>query len=314
MINLVVKDRKGKVLLPSLELDELTSTVSQINSKINQKFKHMYPSRQRLTFENKVLQKEDPISKFDFKNGDVIQLKDLGPQIGWTTVFLIEYFGPIFIHPLFYFFPNIFYPGYAEADYQKSNVQALALIMVVLHFLKREFETIFVHRFSSETMPYTNLPKNCFHYWVLGGFNLAYWIYKPNNAGYFKFIWTKLGFENGIDDQYLILATLIALWTFAQLSNYKTHCILRDLRPPGLKTRKIPQGYGFNLVSCPNYFFEMLGWFVISLMTNSLASYMFFFVGAAQMTDWAVKKHLRYKKDFKSEYPKNRKILFPFIF
>jgi len=32
-----------------------------------------------------------------------------GAQISWRTVFLVEYFGPILIHSLFYFFPEVFY-------------------------------------------------------------------------------------------------------------------------------------------------------------------------------------------------------------
>lgn len=39
-----------------------------------------------------------------------------------------------------------------------------------------------------------------------------------------------------------------------------THLNLRSLRPAGTRTRAIPKGYGFNLVSCPNYFFEMVSW------------------------------------------------------
>lgn len=46
---------------------------------------------------------------------------------------------------------------------------------------------------------------------------------------------------------------------------------LRGLRPPGTRTRAIPYGYGFSLVSCPNYFFEVMGWVVIAVMTNSIA-------------------------------------------
>lgn len=45
---------------------------------------------------------------------------------------------------------------------------------------------------------------------------------------------------------------------------------MRALRPPGTRTRGIPQGYGFNLVSFPNYFFETVGWVVISVMTGSV--------------------------------------------
>lgn len=64
----------------------------------------------------------------------------------------------------------------------------------------------------------------------------------------------------------------IDFFQFAELSNLKTHLILRSLRPEGTTKRAIPQGYGFNWVSCPNYFFETIAWFSISMMTGSLAS------------------------------------------
>ena len=57
---------------------------------------------------------------------------------------------------------------------------------------------------------------------------------------------------------------------FAEISNLHTHLTVRALRPPGTRTRGIPQGYGFNLVSFPNYFFETVGWVVISAMTGSV--------------------------------------------
>lgn len=41
----------------------------------------------------------------------------------------------------------------------------LGLALVLLHFIKREFETLFIHRFSNATMPIHRLPINCFHYW-----------------------------------------------------------------------------------------------------------------------------------------------------
>ena len=33
-------------------------------------------------------------------------------QIGYTTVFFWEYFGPLVTYSVFYFFPHVFYPSY----------------------------------------------------------------------------------------------------------------------------------------------------------------------------------------------------------
>ena len=58
---------------------------------------------------------------------------------------------------------------------------------------------------------------------------------------------------------------------FGQVSNLITHLNLRSLRPAGTKTRQIPRGYGFNLVSCPNYFFESIVWVAFTALTQDYA-------------------------------------------
>ncbi len=126
---------------------------------------------------------------------------------------------PILIHPLLYFFPQVFYPGYAAQE--KSPIQTLTLVLVVLHFIKREYETLFVHRFSNATMPFRNLPKNCFHYWILSGINLGYWIYVPGFQGgswdLFKLFPFVFG-EKGVSDNVYVMAGLIALWMVSRTS------------------------------------------------------------------------------------------------
>lgn len=161
-------------------------------------------------------------------------------------------------------------------------------------------------------MPLTNLPKNCFHYWVLGGILLAGPVYSP-------FYTPSLPHASSFTSQ----AIVTIVWIFAQISNYKTHMTLRNLRPQGSKVRKVPFGYGFNWVSCPNYTFEVLGWICVTLLTGSLFGKQFhllntlalFFTltGAVQMYFWAVKKHQRYKSEFGASYPPRRKILIPWI-
>lgn len=180
---------------------------------------------------------------------------------------------------------------------------------MVLHFLKREYETLFVHRFSAATMPAFNIFKNSAHYWILSGFNLAYFLYVPSNSSTFAWWWPK-----GLDPEInpAVLYGSIALWLFSEVSNYHTHVTLRNLRPAdGSTRRQIPKGYGFDLVTCPNYLFETLAWLAITILSGgNFAALMFLAVAAGQMALWAKKKEMRYRKEFGSAYRK-KSAMFP---
>lgn len=99
---------------------------------------------------------------------------------------------------------------------------------------------------------------------------------------------------------------------FGELSNLLTHLNLRSLRPAGTKTRQIPRGYGFDSVSCPNYWFETVSWAAFCALTLDPAAVLFTAVAAGQMAVWAVKKHKRYRKEFGDKYPR-RKVMVPFV-
>lgn len=101
---------------------------------------------------------------------------------------------------------------------------------------------------------------------------------------------------------------------YAELSNLITHLKLRALRPAGTRTRQIPQGYGFTLVSCGNYLYESLAWIAFTGMTLHWSAALFTAVSTGQMLIWAAKKHQRYKKEFGKAYPKGRKAMIPFLF
>lgn len=77
-----------------------------------------YPSRQRWTLPPKegarsgeVLPPSAPLADHGVADGGALVFKDLGPQIGYATVFFWEYLGPLLIYPLFYFLPALIYPG-----------------------------------------------------------------------------------------------------------------------------------------------------------------------------------------------------------
>jgi very-long-chain enoyl-CoA reductase len=47
-------------------------------------------------------------------------MEKTGPQISWRTVFLIEYGGPLVIHPLVYYLPKLFYGQAFEHSWMQT--------------------------------------------------------------------------------------------------------------------------------------------------------------------------------------------------
>lgn len=73
--------------------------------------KSLYPDRQALRLEprGKILKDDESLQILGLKNGSKLYVKDLGPQIGWKTVFLAEYAGPLFVYLWMYRRPWLFY-------------------------------------------------------------------------------------------------------------------------------------------------------------------------------------------------------------
>lgn len=227
----------------------------------------------------------------------------VGPQIAWRTVFIIEYLGPLLIPALFLFplRPYIYF-NFEQPLPEPSDAQLLVCGLLTLHFLKREFETIFVHRFSNATMPAFNIFKNSGHYWVLAGFNIAYWVFRPDAAA------------ATTEPNPALLYAGLGLFVFSELANLNAHLVLRDLRRPGTTERGIPSGFGFSLVTCPNYMFEVIAWLGVYLVSGLSWSVLFFIaVGGGQMASWAWKKERRYRKEFGDKYKRKSSAMIPGI-
>jgi hypothetical protein len=52
-----------------------------------------YVSRQKLSLrgDNKALKDEDTLADLKIGDGAELAIKDLGPQVSWTTTFIVEY-------------------------------------------------------------------------------------------------------------------------------------------------------------------------------------------------------------------------------
>ncbi|KAF3922930.1 hypothetical protein ABW20_dc0101179 [Dactylellina cionopaga] len=266
-------------------------------------------SRLRITKSDSSHLKPSPTTTVDASNiWDQSQLfvKDLGVQVDWQTTFLLEYLGPLLFHPLFLLLRKQIYAVYPPIWQWSPSVlttpvtqtQLILCSMITLHFLKRELETLFIHRFSTATMPVMVVVRNTAYYWAEGGFLLAYFLYMPTKK----------------ETPPHFLYPGIAIWIFAQISNFKTHLTLRDLRRPGSRDRGIPIGYGFNLVTCPNYMFEILGWFAVTMITGwQIPAIAFWLTGVWIQRLWAKQKERRYRKEFGDKYKKKKWAIIPFL-
>jgi hypothetical protein len=94
--------------------------------------------------------------------------------------------------------------------------------------------------------------------------------------------------------------------------NLKADQILLDLRGPGETGYKVPRGWLYEYVTCPNYLGEILEWLGFALATWSLAGLAFALYTAANLGPRALANHRWYRERF-PDYPKRRKALFPFL-
>lgn len=137
---------------------------------------------------------------------NILNVKNLGKQIRWEKVFYLEYLGPIIILPLFYLL------GKKESY---TEIQTVALVMGVLHYLKREYETAFVHVFSRESMPFKRLFINSLHYWVFFAlFNSIELFFFPSGHTLSK----------------NTIAIIVGLWAAFEFLNFKCHKVLGNFR------------------------------------------------------------------------------------
>src|SRR5262245_53390819 len=122
-----------------------------------------------------------------------------------------------------------------------------------------------------------------------------------------------LGPERGVawlaDPRFVLGAVLFAAG-FA--THVRTDVLLARLRGPGETDYKIPRGFLFEHVSCPNYLGEIVEWTGWALATWSLAGLSFVFWTLANLLPRALAHHRWYREKF-PEYPPFRRAIVPWI-
>lgn len=298
-VDLRLSKKKEKTDMPTVIVSP-EDTVQSLKKKIITTFNlsKLNPNRIGLSATNKDIKTNlgtsyKSLSSYNITTGYTIVVKDLGIQVDWRWVYVVEYLGPLIIIAIFFALNNHF---------NNSNIRSMLFIMSTFHYLKRLLESAFLHEFSRATMPLANLFINCGYYWGVYGFFCGYSIFYNNN--------------NGIEHHFLgPLRYIFAFFFFmAEIKNLKCHIILRELKAKNNGEKGIPTGEGFDYVSCANYFWEIVSWLCFSLCANHFSTYIFTFFGAFIMSKWAGEKHRAYKKTFGDKYPKKRKIIIPFLY
>lgn len=88
--------------------------------------------------------------------------------------------------------------------------------------------------------------------------------------------------------------------------------ILAALRDEPGDDYKVPQGFLYRWVSCPNYLCESVQWFGWALMTLSPAGFVFFAWTVANLMPRAISHHRWYRETF-ADYPRERKAIIPYV-
>ncbi|KJH42185.1 3-oxo-5-alpha-steroid 4-dehydrogenase [Dictyocaulus viviparus] len=227
-----------------------------------------------------------------------LYVRDLGPQIPWKTVivfyrnvFLVQFTIHLYVFVLqvlhldwenwtkryfcwsmlvrclftqYFIFAQVSSMEMACVLRESYHIAVTyAFICWSLHYAKRLFETEFIHRFSNDTMPRFNLVKNCSYYWGFATL-IAYFVNHPAyTSPYFGDCQVYVGLLG---------------FAVAEFGNLSIHILLRNLRSPGTRERRIPRPDGnpmsllFNFVSCPNYTYEVMSWMSYTVMVQSFPS------------------------------------------
>ncbi|GMI80515.1 hypothetical protein like AT5G16010 [Hibiscus trionum] len=167
---------------------------------------------------------------------------------------------------------------------------------ITIHFFKRIFEVGFIHKYSGE-MALDKLIIISFSYFFL---SLSLIYTQTLNQGFP---------EPSIDLMYPGLV----LFLVGICSNFYHHYLLSKLRTKGGKDYKIPKGGLFELVICPHYLFEILGFLGISLISQTLYSFSVTLGCAVYLGCRSYVTRRWYISKF-DDFPKDTRAIIPYVF
>lgn len=209
-----------------------------------------------------------------------------GPQIsnkwGWI---IME--APSFLIILYFYLTS-----------NQSSYATLLSALWLLHYVNRTFIYPFRIRTKGKKMPLIIVGSAIFFNCINAGLN-GYFLSHLETYGPDSFF--SLNFFIGI-----------SLFMIGFYINQKSDYILIHLRKPGETGYKIPKGFLFDYISCPNLFGELTQWTGFAIMAWNFPALTFLVWTYANLIPRAIGHHKWYKQNFKA-YPLKRKAVLPGI-
>ncbi|KAJ6819205.1 very-long-chain enoyl-CoA reductase-like isoform X1 [Iris pallida] len=176
-----------------------------------------------------------------------------------------------------------------------ARAQLLCAALAV-HFFKRLFEVLFIHQYSGRMLLGSAIPIT-FSYTV-STVSMIYAQYLSRDMA-----------EPAVNLEY----AGIVLFLIGIAGNFYHHYLLSKLRQKGDKGYKIPRGGLFELVLCPHYLFEIIGFYGVAMIAQTIYSVSF----ALGTTFYLVGRSAATRKWYLSKFenfPREVKALVPYIF
>jgi 3-oxo-5-alpha-steroid 4-dehydrogenase 1 len=189
----------------------------------------------------------------------------------------------VFIYPVITFLPAVIW---------------LMIGFFSLHYFNRVFIFPFRIHTKGKKMPLVIVLSAVF-FNIMNGFSFSY--YFSHFANYTNEWLASWNF---------IAGTLI--FFVGLFINWKADGMLINLRMPQETGYKIPQGWLFQKISCPNLFGELVEWLGFAILCWNLPALTFFIWTSANLIPRALSHHKWYKEKF-NDYPPGRKAVIPFL-
>lgn len=172
----------------------------------------------------------------------------------------------------------------------------------LIHYINRTFIYPLRIKATPKKMPLTIAASGAFFNLINAGLN-GYYLAELAPVADYKAEWLT-------SNSFIIGAVM---FVGGMMINWKADTILINLRKPGETGYKIPKGFLFDYISSPNLFGEIIEWSGFALMAFNLPALTFMVWTFANLVPRAKNHHDWYVRHF-DNYPKERKIVFPFIF